>query len=358
MVYIIVAILIFGFLIATHELGHFMSAKWLGVKVNEFSVGMGPLVFSKQKGETLYSIRVLPIGGYCAMEGEDDDSADPRAFGRAAGWKKAVILSAGAAMNFLTGLLILVVLFSRAPGFYQPTIHALSPGYGLEDSGLMAGDVIYAIDGHRIYQPGNVGLFLNRADDDIDWTVLRDGEKVQLDAVQMPLRQDGTDENGRPIMRRGIMLVQTVLPATPLIRLQQSWFMAMDYVRMVWISLEQLISGAVGLRDMSGPLGIIDTISEVGSNEQLSPTPMAAAYNIASLAALIAVNLAVKNLLPIPALDGGRIFFLVINGVLYGLFRKKIKAEHEGYVHLIGMAALLLLMLVVTVSDVSKLFGH
>ena len=112
MLYIIVAILIFGVLIATHELGHFATAKMLGVKVNEFAIGMGPAIFSREKGETLYSLRALPIGGYCAMEGEDDDSADPRSFGRAAGWKKIIILCAGAAMNFLTGLLILAVLLS------------------------------------------------------------------------------------------------------------------------------------------------------------------------------------------------------------------------------------------------------
>ena len=122
MLYIIVAILIFGVLIATHELGHFATAKLLGVKVNEFSVGMGPALFNKEKGETLYSIRALPIGGYCAMEGEDDDSADPRSFGRAAGWKKIVILCAGAAMNFITGLLILVIMYSQAQGFWQPSI--------------------------------------------------------------------------------------------------------------------------------------------------------------------------------------------------------------------------------------------
>ena len=121
MLYIIVAILIFGLLIATHELGHFATAKLLGVRVNEFAVGMGPAFFKKQKGETLYSLRVLPIGGYCAMEGEDDDSADPRSFGRAAGWKKLIILCAGAGMNFLTGLLVLLVLYAPAVGFYQET---------------------------------------------------------------------------------------------------------------------------------------------------------------------------------------------------------------------------------------------
>ena len=133
MLYIIVAILIFGILIATHELGHFATAKLLGVKVNEFSVGMGPTVFSRQKGETLYSLRALPIGGYCAMEGEDGDSADPRSFGRAPGWKKLIVLCAGAGMNFLTGLLLLLILFAPAAGFYQEVYGGPMEGYSVED---------------------------------------------------------------------------------------------------------------------------------------------------------------------------------------------------------------------------------
>lgn len=358
MLYILIAILVFGFLIATHELGHFLTAKALGVKVNEFSIGMGPSLFKRQKGETLYSVRALPIGGFCAMEGEDDDSADPRAFGRAAGWKKLIILCAGAAMNFLTGLIIIMILYSSAPGFYQPVLGEISEGYGLEECGLEKGDRIISIDGHRIYNMGNVMMFLDRAGDDVDWVVERNGQKLTLKDIHMPLQKDGVDENGKPIFRRGISVGQSVLPATPLIRLQYSWYTAMDYVRTVWIGLGDLITGAMGFKDMSGPLGIINTMSKVGSNEEISPTPMAAAYNLATLAALIAVNLAVMNLLPLPALDGGRIFFLLLNGILYGLFRKKIKPEHEGWVHMVGMALLLALMLFVTLSDVGKMIGH
>lgn len=358
MLYILIAILVFGFLIATHELGHFLTAKMLGVKVNEFSIGMGPTLFSKQKGETLYSVRALPIGGFCAMEGEDDDSADPRAFGRAAGWKKFIILCAGAAMNFVTGLVIILVLYSQAPGFYQPVVGELSAGYGLEDCGLEPGDRIISLDGHRIYNMGNLMMFLDRAGDDVDWVVERNGQKIKLDDIHMPLRESGLNEKGEMTYRRGVVIGQTVVPATQLVRLQYSWNTAMDYVRSVWIGLGDLFSGAMGLRDMSGPLGIIDTMTEVGSNEEISPTPQAAVYNLGILAALIAVNLAVMNLLPIPALDGGRIFFLILNGILYALFRKKIKAEYEGWVHMIGLAALMALMLIVTLSDVGKMFGH
>ena len=148
--YVVIAVLIFGVLIATHELGHFATAKLLGVQVNEFAVGMGPALWKKEKGETLYSIRALPIGGYCAMEGEDEESDNPRAFGRASGWKKIVILCAGAFMNFLTGFVLILILFSQATGFVLPTIDGFLEGYGVEDSGLQPGDVVYSLDGHRI----------------------------------------------------------------------------------------------------------------------------------------------------------------------------------------------------------------
>ena len=357
MFYIIVAVLIFGFLIATHELGHFIVAKIFNIKVNEFSIGMGPSILKKQKGETLYSIRAFPIGGFCAMEGEDDDSADPRAIDNVAGWKKFLVLCAGAVMNFVTGLLILIVLFSLTPGFYRPIISGFAEGFGLEDCALQKGDRVLRVDGHRIYSLNNVTVFLSRADDKVDWVVERDGVKLEFPEVYMPLRENGTDENGVPVYRRGITIGLESFPATPLVVMQQSIYTSIDYTRSVWLGLADLLRGAVGLSDLSGPLGIINTITEVGSNESISPTPQIAAYNIASLASLIAVNLAVINLLPLPALDGGRIFFLILNGLTYALFHKKIKPEYEGYVHLVGLGLLLLLMLFVTVSDVGKLFS-
>lgn len=140
MVYILVAILMFGVLIAVHEFGHFITAKLFGIRVNEFSIGMGPALFKREKGETLYSLRLLPIGGYCAMEGEDEESDDPRAFGNAAAWKKVIVLVAGAFMNFLTGLIIVLALYAPAQGFYQEVYSGAMEGYGTEDCGLQEGD--------------------------------------------------------------------------------------------------------------------------------------------------------------------------------------------------------------------------
>ena len=355
MLYIILALILFGILIAVHEFGHFAAAKFFGVQVNEFSIGMGPALFKKRKGETLYSLRLFPVGGYCAMEGEDEEesSDNPRALGNAAGWKQAVILVAGAFMNFVTGLLIVLLLYAGAAGFKAPIYAGPLEGYGTESCGLQEGDRFLSVDGHAILVYSNVSLYLSRAGDDVDFVVERDGERLELEGVHIPY-QERTDGEGNYTRLRGISIGYEVDPPTVGNKLLYAWNTAVDYVRLVWISLGDLITGAVGLRDLSGPVGIVDAMSQVGS---AAPTAADAAYDLLTLAALIAVNLAVMNLLPIPALDGGRVFFLVLNGLLQLLFRKKIPAKYEGYVHFVGLAALLSLSLMVAFSDVGKIFG-
>ncbi len=354
MLYIIVAILIFGILVATHELGHFATAKLLGVRVNEFAVGMGPALLKWGKGETLYSLRALPIGGFCALEGDDEESADPRSFGKAAWWKKIVILCAGAFMNFITGVIVMAILYAPATGFRAEVYGGPLEGYGTEDCGLLAGDRFLSVDGHKVLVYGNARFYLDRAGEDIDFVVERDGEQVELKGVHLPY-QERTDEEGVYTRLRGLTMAATADPATFFGRLGYAWNTCIDFVRVAWVSLGDIFTGAVGLRDLSGPVGIVNMMGEVGSQ---SPTLFDAAWNLGYLAAFIAVNLAVMNLLPLPALDGGRVFFLALNGVIYGLFRKKIDAKYEGYVHLAGLAALMCLMLAVTLSDVGKLFGR
>ena len=354
MLYIIVAILIFGILVATHELGHFATAKLLGVKVNEFAVGMGPALLKWGKGETIYSLRALPIGGFCALEGDDEESADPRSFGKAAWWKKIVILCAGAFMNFITGVIVMAILYAPATGFRAEVYGGPLEGYGTEDCGLLAGDRFLSVDGHRVMVYGNARFYLDRAGETIDFVVERDGQRLELKDVHLPY-QERTDAEGNFTRLRGLTMGATADPANFLDKLAYAWWTAVDFVRVVWLSPSDLVTGAVGLRDMSGPVGIVNIMGEVGSQ---SPTLYDAALNLGYLAAFIAVNLAVMNLLPLPALDGGRVFFLVLNGLLYGLFKKKIDAKYEGYVHLAGLAAFMCLMLAVTLSDVGKLFGR
>ena len=354
MLYIILALLMFGLLIAVHEFGHFAAAKLFGVQVNEFSIGMGPALLKRQRGETLYSLRLFPVGGYGAMEGEDEEAPDnPRALGSAAGWKQVVILAAGALMNFLTGLLIVLILYAGSAGFKIPVYAGPLEGYGTESCGLQEGDRILSVDGHAILVYSNVSLYLSRAGDAVDFVVERNGERLELEGVRIPY-QERTDEAGNFTRLRGISIGYEVDPPTVGNKLLYAWNTAVDYVRLVWLSLGDLVTGAVGLRDLSGPVGIVDAMSQVGS---AAPTLYDAAYSLLTLTALIAVNLAVMNLLPLTALDGGRVFFLALNGILSLLFRKKIPAQYEGYVHFVGLAALLALSLMVAFSDVGKIFG-
>ena len=322
MLYILIAILMFGLLIAVHEFGHFFTAKLLGVKVNEFSIGMGPELISRKKGETRYSLRLLPIGGFCAMEGEEGDSSDPRSFENKAAWRKVIILVAGSFMNFLTGVVILLLLSIPARAYLLPVVSSFSEGYGLEDSGLQIGDGFSGDRRPSGLDLGDAKLLLDRAGDTVDVVVERAGARVVLDDLHIPY-QERQSEQGMTRLR-GINLGAVERPATPLVKVEMSVKQSLDYVRMVWFSLGDLIRGAVGFRDLSGPIGIVNTIGEVGSQ---SATPMQAVQNVMSLVAFIAINLAVMNLLPIPALDGGRIFFLLINAVVALFTHKKLTPE-------------------------------
>ncbi|MCI8808613.1 MAG: peptidase M50 [Oscillibacter sp.] len=349
-VYILAAILIFGVLIAVHELGHFLAAKLCGVRVNEFSIGMGPLLWKKEGEETRYTLRLLPIGGFCAMEGEDEDTGDQRSFVRQGFWKKFVILAAGAFMNFLTGVLVLLILFGGASAFYVDQIAGFAEGFPLEgENGLMVGDVIYKIDGYRTYLHGDASLFLRYNDGKgVDLVVIRDGEKISL--KDFPMYRSTYE--GQP-ERFGLSVGVKEVPATFFTKIQYAWYQAVDFVQLVWFSLVQLVTGNAGMNDLSGPVGIVSTITEVG---EASATVRIAVENIAYFAALIAVNLAVMNLLPIPALDGGRIFFLAVDAAAMALFRRKVPEKYQAAVNMAGFVVLMGFMLLVTVHDVFRLF--
>lgn len=348
--YILIAILIFGFLILTHELGHFLTAKLFGVRVNEFSVCMGPAIWKKTVGETTYALRCIPIGGYCAMEGEDEDSDDPRAFTSAKAWKRAIILAAGACMNFVTGLLILLVVYAAMEGYATPKISGFLDGSVLEsEDGLQTGDVIYKIDGERVYLYSDIGLVLSRNDTGIfDIVVKRDGKKVELKDFEMIPQP--YEEDGQTVYRYGMVFAPEW--RSPFTVLKNAWNSAIDFVRIVRISLQDLVSGLVSLNDMSGPVGIVSVIAKTGSSAE---TKSDAALDIAYLAAFIAVNLAVMNMLPIPALDGGRVFLLIVTVILEKLLRRKIDPKYEGYIHAAGMILLLAFIAFITFKDIWKL---
>lgn len=351
MVYILAAILVFGVLIAVHELGHFMAAKACGVRVNEFSIGMGPALWKKQKGETQYSLRLFPVGGFCAMEGEEEDSDDPTALNNQGFWAKLLIFAAGAAMNFIAGLLIILVLYADAQAFYVPVVAGFADGCPLESAdGLQEGDRLLRIDGEKVYVYSDISLLmgLNKTGA-FDLQIERNGEVITLRDFTME-RREYTDQDGKAY--KGYGLYFGAEEATLGRKLSYSWNNAMDFARLVRLSLQMLVTGQAGVKDLSGPVGIVSTMTQVGEQ---AATTRAAVENIAYLAALIAVNLAVMNLLPLPALDGGKIFFLVINAVSMQLFKKQIPAKYENYIHFAGLILLLALMAVITFSDVWKL---
>ena len=241
MLYIIIAILMFGILIALHEFGHFITAKLLGVRVNEFAIGMGPLLFSTQKGETQYSLRAIPMGGFCAMEGEDDASDDPRAFSNKPAWRKFIVLVAGSFMNFLTGFVLLALLLAQNTFFVVPVIDTLMEGFPYESAqGLLPGDRIVRVNGERIYTKSDLDLFFGRDEDGImDLVIERDG--VRLERPGFDLRPREYTYEGETVQMRGLICVREPFHVGNWLR--QSWYNTIDMVRMVRLSLVDLFSG-------------------------------------------------------------------------------------------------------------------
>lgn len=355
--YILLVIVLFGVLIAIHEFGHFITAKLLGVKVNEFAIGMGPALWTKQRGETLYALRAFPVGGYCAMEGEDEDTGDPRAFSRQKGWKKIIILCAGSFMNFLLGLVIVLALSLSSSQMMVPVVTELVDGFQHQgEAGLMVGDEILSVDGNRVLVNGDASLFIRRNDGNgMDLVVKRNGARVELNDLHMERFEYVYD--GQTTKGFGIVMGE-VRNASVSQRLAAGFAEAIDYVRIVWISLGDLVTGRVAVSELSGVIGVVDVVSEMGEQSQAqTQSALVGVLNVLSMMALIAVNLAVMNLLPIPALDGGRIFFVLLNALLYAVVRKRIPEKYEGYVHAGAFVVLLALMAVVALHDVWNIFA-
>ena len=355
---VIFAILLFSVLIFVHELGHFTAAKLSGVQVNEFSMFMGPAIWKKQVGETLYAIRCIPIGGYCAMEGEDGGSDNPRSFDKAAWWKRLIILAAGAAMNFLIGVVLMVIVVLMVsvclPGKQTvvPVIASFEDYATVNgENGLQAGDRIVEVDGEKLYSYYDFSMILSLNPGDVhDITVRRNGEKVVLKDFLLE-KHEVTLENGSTGLRYGINFTLS----TPNFweKLGMAWNQSLDTVRMVRLSLQMLLGGKVGIKDMSGPVGIVSEMSKVAA---ASDSKVTALLNMLYFGGFIAINLAVMNLLPIPALDGGRIVCLLITVAVEAITKKKINPKYEGYLHGAGMILLLALMAIIMFKDVIFLF--
>ncbi|MBR1863458.1 MAG: site-2 protease family protein [Ruminococcus sp.] len=348
---IIVAIIVFGLIITIHELGHFIAAKTNGVKVNEFSIGMGPAIFKKKKGETTYSLRVLPLGGYCAMEGEDSESEDSRALVNKPVWRRMIIILAGVFMNMVLGVTLLAIQTAASDAITTTTISKFEEDALSHKTGLEVGDKVLAINGMRIFTSMDMSYkFVNDEDAVYDMVVERNGERVSLKDVKLSMT---TLEDGSQSIHYDFWVEPGRI--TPLSVISQAFKQTATDARLIYISLGDIIRGKYSIKDMSGPVGIVDSIGDVIESERDEQTGKidwsSLIDTVMSLAAFISINVGVFNLLPLPALDGGRFVFLVVEAIR----GKPVPPEKEGLVHTVGMAALLVLMLVVTVSDITKL---
>lgn len=344
---IIIGILLFELIIFVHEFGHFITAKKSGVKVNEFALGMGPRIIKFQKGETIYALRLLPIGGFCAMEGEDQQSDDDRAFGNKPVWKRMIIIVAGAVMNIILGFLLMVILLIPTKLFVTTEISRFSEN-ATSSQQLQSGDVIMSINGYRTVTDLDLSFaFATAKSNDFTFEVVRNGETKTFNHVKFPTVQK---EDGKEIIQRDIIYIGEENNFLTLMK--QSFLRTVSTVRMVWASLIGLITGQFGFNEVAGPIGMTSAISQAAS-EGLKTSFWDGLQNVLFIMMIITVNLGVVNLLPLPALDGGRFVFLVIEAIR----RKKIKPEVEAIIHAVGIVVLLLFMAVVSVNDIIRLFN-
>lgn len=349
--YILLAILIFGVMIFIHELGHFIFARLSKVTIYEFAIGMGPKLLSwKSKNyETKYALRLFPIGGFVSMAGEDGESDDPNAFNKKPIWKRFSILFAGPVMNIVLGFILMFSMLTT-----QAFINKTDDHLGYLSSNVIYGFVENSVsnsenglkEGDKIIKVGNVPIhtgtelfyeITHQGYKEIDITVKRNGEKIRLENVQF-----GTFSEENIVFGSTDFIVYGE-SSTVFNLIKHSFFNSLSAIKMVWDGVLDLITGRFGVDALSGPIGITDQIGE------------AAQQGITTLLyffAIITINLGVMNLLPLPALDGGRIIFLAIEGVT----RKKINPNVESYIHFIGLILLFGLMIFVSFKDIIKLF--
>lgn len=344
---IFISILIFGLIIAVHEFGHFICAKLSGIKVLAFSIGMGPKIIKFTKGETTYSLGLLPIGGYCAMEGEDDSSEDRRSFRRQNVWKRMIVLFAGAFMNFVLGFVLVIGMTSMLSSVPTMEIKGFS-GVEHEDgtkeyyassyeAGLRHGDVIVEMDGMKILSTTDLNYVFGQSSVH-DVVVKRDGEKILFKNVEFK------DNKYGGIVDFGLKYEKKTVGNVIIYSLKDSLSMG----RLVFTSLKDLVTGKYGAEAVSGPVGVVTTIDEASQQgENLREKIISLLY----LTSLITINIGIFNLLPIPGLDGGRLLFCFIEIIR----RKPVKPEHEGYVHLAGMILLFGIMIFATYQDIMRL---
>ena len=343
---VLIGVFLFGFIIFFHEFGHFLMAKLSGIRVREFAIGMGPCLFSFERSETKYALRLLPIGGYCAMEGEDEQSDDPRAFGNKPVWRRILVVAAGGCFNILLGLIFMFFSLLPTKVFGTADIAAFTENSRLEAAGAQVGDTIIEINGERVYTDRDVTLLLGLSDPEwVSMKVRREGEVLDLGTFAL----NSEELEGRAYTKLDFQ-VKGRAASLPLL-LQRTFLDSYNMMRSVILSLKGLISGQFGFRDLAGPVGTMQVIAK-GAATGVERSFWQGFDFVFYIITLLTFNLGVMNLLPVPALDGGRLLFLIWEGVT----RKPVPPKYEGYVHAAGFVLLMALMLAVTFSDVWKIF--
>ena len=342
--YIIIAILLFGILILVHELGHYLTARIFKVAINEFSIGMGPKIFSRTSEKTgiAYSLRALPIGGYVSMAGEDEESDNPNAFDKKPVWQRMIITVAGSVSNVLLAFIVMFVLVAGTPQLGSTQISkfkegAVSPGYDLQ-----IGDTITAINGNTVHITREIGYYISRyGTKPVDITVLRNGEEVVLPDVVFAVEKD--DASGYVYGQADFYVNIGEKNIASVIK--NGFFESCLTIRMLMDSLADLFSGAYGVDDLSGPVGVTTVIADAAKTD---------VYQLFYIFVFIAMNLGVMNLLPFPALDGGRLIVLFIELII----RRPVNKKVEGYINMAGMLVLLTFMAFITVKDIGMIIRN
>lgn len=341
---IIIAIVIFSIIILFHELGHFLLAKANGIRVNEFCLGLGPTIIGFQKGETKYSLKLLPFGGACMMEGEDGESADERAFGKKSVWARISVVAAGPIFNFIMAFIFAFVLLWNA-GYDLPVLVDVSEGYPAEAAGMQAGDEIIRINNSRIHFFKDISVYTQfHPGETVTVTYERDGERYETELTPLYNEEYG-------YYMYGFKGSTEYYHGNVLETLQHSVYEVKYWITVTLNSLKSMVLGKVSMNDISGPVGMVDMIGD-SYEASVSVSYYEAFLQMLYITILLSANLGVMNLLPFPALDGGRLLFMVIE-VIRG---KRVDPDKEGMVHFVGIMLLLVFMVVVLFNDVRKIF--
>ncbi len=336
--YILLAIFIFGFMIFIHELGHFMFAKIFKVTIKEFSIGMGPKIFSKKgKDNVAYSLRILPFGGYVAMAGEDEESDDPNAFNKKQAWKRFIIIAAGAVMNLLVGIIIMTILTATTPRFGTTVIGEFNQN-STSAQQLQIGDEIIKVGNTRVNTASELSYeIMRKGYKPVNITVKRNGEKISLNNVVFP-----------QVTSQGVVFGAIDFKVYGEDRsfasvIKNSFYSCKSTIKMIYDSLFDLITGRYGIEQVSGPIGITGAITEAARTDT---------YSLFYLIVVISMNLGIFNLLPIPALDGGSLLLLFVEMVI----RKPIPSKVENIIKAIGFALIMGLAVIIMLKDILFLF--